>query len=398
MASSDAKPIPIKGAAYRVYFDVTKNDGTLLTGWTSPSATLSKDGATAAAATSAPAEIATSFGMGYLDLTASEMNADAVIVVVSVTNASALKTRLVLYPQEAGDILVTVQSFVAAAITAAAFAANAIAASAIADGAITAAKFASGALDGAWERLTSAITTAGSIGKLVKDYLDATISSRAAASDYTSARAAKLDALDAAISTRLASASYSAPPSAGSVADAVWDEDLTGHAAAGSAGAALSGASSAPSVDAIADAVLDELLADHTTAGSLSAIIAAINVKASLIGAGVVLVTAPVSASGDTRITQGVTYAGANRLHYRSTSARDLSAAGVEVKLEFDSASYAADEVTGSAGAWDIYVALTAAQTTSHHATTYPAELAIYESGVETPNAGAFKMTVERNP
>ena len=44
--------------------------------------------------------------------------------------------------------------------------------------------------------------------------------------------------LDAAVSTRLAASAYSAAPSAASVADAVWDEALAGHATAGSAGAA----------------------------------------------------------------------------------------------------------------------------------------------------------------
>ena len=39
-------------------------------------------------------------------------------------------------------------------------------------------------------------------------FLDAAISSRAAASDYTTARAVKLDALDAAISTRASAADY----------------------------------------------------------------------------------------------------------------------------------------------------------------------------------------------
>ena len=44
MASSDALPIPRKNAAYRVYFPMLKNDGTILTGWTSAAATISKDG------------------------------------------------------------------------------------------------------------------------------------------------------------------------------------------------------------------------------------------------------------------------------------------------------------------------------------------------------------------
>ncbi len=59
-----------------------------------------------------------------------------------------------------------------------------------------------------WDRATSALTTVGSIGKLIVDNIDVTISSRAPSStavsnaDYTSARAAKLDNLDAAVTTR----------------------------------------------------------------------------------------------------------------------------------------------------------------------------------------------------
>ena len=106
MASSDALPIPRKNTAYRVYFPIVKNDGTILTGWTSPAASISKDGAMAASATNTPTEIASSFGIGYLDLTSTEMNADAVIVKATITNTGALAQVVVLYPQEAGDIQV----------------------------------------------------------------------------------------------------------------------------------------------------------------------------------------------------------------------------------------------------------------------------------------------------
>ncbi|MCC6597157.1 MAG: hypothetical protein IT477_11675, partial [Rhodanobacteraceae bacterium] len=51
--------------------------------------------------------------------------------------------------------------------------------------------------------------------------------------------------LDATVSSRLASASYTAPPSAASNADAVWDEVLSGHLGAGSTGEALNAAGSA---------------------------------------------------------------------------------------------------------------------------------------------------------
>ncbi len=59
-------------------------------------------------------------------------------------------------------------------------------------------------------------------------------------------------------------------PSAGAIADAVWDEALSGHVAAGSAGKALSDAAAAapPSAGSIADAVWDEALSGHATAGS----------------------------------------------------------------------------------------------------------------------------------
>ena len=56
------------------------------------------------------------------------------------------------------------------------------------------------------------------------------------------------------------------------LADAVWDEALAGHVAAGSAGLALSGAS-APSAAAVADAVWDEAAAGHVGAGSTGAVL-----------------------------------------------------------------------------------------------------------------------------
>ena len=95
----------------------------------------------------------------------------------------------------------------------------------------------------------------------------------AAASDYTTLRAANLDNLDAAITTRLSTAGYTAPPATGAIADAVWDEDVdTTHQTAGSAGKKLDDAGdevATPST--IADAVLEELIADHkAVSGSLA--------------------------------------------------------------------------------------------------------------------------------
>lgn len=77
-----------------------------------------------------------------------------------------------------------------------------------------------------WAALTSALTTVGSIGKLLVDNIDATISSRLASGSYTAPPTAvqnrqemdtnstKLANLDATVSSRLASASYTTPPTA----------------------------------------------------------------------------------------------------------------------------------------------------------------------------------------
>lgn len=66
-------------------------------------------------------------------------------------------------------------------------------------------------------------------------------------------------------------------PAASAVADAVWDEAIAGHAAAGSTGAALATAAavSPPSAGAIADAVWDEATSGHATAGTTGAAVTA---------------------------------------------------------------------------------------------------------------------------
>lgn len=166
-----------------------------------------------------------------------------------------------------------------------------------------------------WDALLTGITTTGSVGKLIKDYLDAAITSRLASASYTapptvaqiqaemeengaslldtirdevqsgtygfSALKTLIDTLSGYVDTEVGAikaktdnlpASPAATgdiPSAGSLADAVWDELLSGHTGAGSAGLALSTASSGgvdPSV--LADAIWDEALSGHATAGT----------------------------------------------------------------------------------------------------------------------------------
>jgi hypothetical protein len=103
MASTDARPVPEKSVAYRLYLEIRKTDGSLITSWTGADTELSLDGGAFADATNEITEIGTS-GIGYIDLTSGEMGYDSVIVKSTVTNTGALTSVIYLYPEEAGDI------------------------------------------------------------------------------------------------------------------------------------------------------------------------------------------------------------------------------------------------------------------------------------------------------
>lgn len=110
MASTDARPVPIKNTAYRLTFPIFKSDGTLITGAAGLDSEVSKDAGTFADCTNEATEIATSSGIYYLDLSSTEMNADCVAIVVKSSSTGAVYPVFVLYPQESGDIKVDVQS------------------------------------------------------------------------------------------------------------------------------------------------------------------------------------------------------------------------------------------------------------------------------------------------
>lgn len=116
MASTDARPVPIKNTAYRLTFGIYKNDGTLITGASGLDSEVSKDGGTFADCTNEATEIATSSGVYYLDLTSTEMNADTVAVLVKSSSTGAVPVTLSIYPQESGDIKVDVQSWTGTAV------------------------------------------------------------------------------------------------------------------------------------------------------------------------------------------------------------------------------------------------------------------------------------------
>lgn len=128
-----------------------------------------------------------------------------------------------------------------------------------------------------------------------------TMTAAAAAPDLTTelqsglATAAGLSAatanLDVAVSTRASGVAVAALPDAAGVSAAVWDEAQAGHTGAGTFGAFLDAAVSGVSTGGvsaadIADAVLDEALSGHVVAGSLGESVAATlaRLPAALIG------------------------------------------------------------------------------------------------------------------
>lgn len=163
MATSDALPIPIKGVAFRLYFGLYTAAGARITSWTGMDSEISKDGGAFTDCTNEATENGTT-GRGYIDLTASEMDADHVFLSVYVTNSGfALATGdFHIYPAVSTGLEIPVDA----------------------------------------QAISGGTTKPG--------YLDAAITSRAAAStalstsQWTNARAALLDYLDAAISSRAA--------------------------------------------------------------------------------------------------------------------------------------------------------------------------------------------------
>ena len=104
MATSDARPVPKKNVAFRVIFPILDADGDLVTAATGLDSEVSKDQGTFVDCANEAIEIATASGMYYLDLTATEMNADCVTIIVKTSTSGAKTTPIVMYPEEAGDI------------------------------------------------------------------------------------------------------------------------------------------------------------------------------------------------------------------------------------------------------------------------------------------------------
>jgi hypothetical protein len=126
MATTDAHPVPIRAQAYRITFTILDSDGDPVAGATINSglssgankALVSIDNAASVNSANTVTEVDN--GLYYLDLTATEMTANSVGIVIRTTTTNAKNTVMVLYPQQSGDILVQVQTSSAGAINAAA--------------------------------------------------------------------------------------------------------------------------------------------------------------------------------------------------------------------------------------------------------------------------------------
>ena len=101
MASTDALPLPRKNVAFRLYFTARTSAGVLVTAFTSPDSEVSKDGGAYADCTNEATYVG--HGQGYIDLTATEMNADNVAFYFSCTEGE-IESPVVIYPAEDGDI------------------------------------------------------------------------------------------------------------------------------------------------------------------------------------------------------------------------------------------------------------------------------------------------------
>ena len=101
---NNALPYPVYGAPYGITFPILDADGDLATGAAGLDSEVSKNGDAFADCTNEATEIG-STGMYYLLLTATEMTADVVTVIVQTSTSGAKTTPIVLYPRKLVTLL-----------------------------------------------------------------------------------------------------------------------------------------------------------------------------------------------------------------------------------------------------------------------------------------------------
>lgn len=302
MASTDATAIPVKNQAYRVTFPILDADGDLVTGATGLDSEVSKDGGTFADATSEATEIATASGMYYLDLTATEMNADTVAIIVK--SSTGKTVPIVLYPQEAGDINVDVTYWNGTAVATPDTAgypkvtvksgAGTGEISLSSGGVVLSTSGVNAVADQVWDEAASGHVAAGSFGAINYGIRSATAQAGAATTITLDASASAVDDFytnqrihiiagtgagqgriisDYVGSTKVATvATWATNPGADSVFVITPFGSIPG--------------ASAPTASEVADAVWDELLAGHTTEASYGALMQALQLHVGTAQAG----------------------------------------------------------------------------------------------------------------
>ena len=183
------------------------------------------------------------------------------------------------------------------------------------------------------------------------------------AANWTAARAVKVDNLDATMTSRLASASYSAAPAASVIADAVWDEVLSGHTTSGSAGASLSSSGDPWSTTVPAS------YGEGTAGYRFGQFATSTAIASALSNVGTVELIGPMLSGAAHKIVRGSAY-----LYSISTApyvlvakaTYDLTGATAEFRMKLDRQSavvVSATIVSHDASYWKVYANLTASNT-----------------------------------
>lgn len=208
-------------------------------------------GQVAVGSTASGAITSSSFASGAIDAAAiatdaigsAELAATAVSKIQTSVTAGAVASVTGAVGSVAGNVTGSVGSIATGGITAASFAADAITAAKVA------ADVGTEIAAAVWDRLTSALTTVGSIGKLLVDNgtppsaatVAAAVWDRLTSALTTSGSIGKLlvDNIDTTISSRLATVGYTAPPSLATIVAGVWDRLTSALTTSGSIGKLL---------------------------------------------------------------------------------------------------------------------------------------------------------------
>ena len=294
MASTDARPQPLKNTALRVYFPIYDADGDLVSGAAGLDSEISKDGGTFADCTNEATEIASASGTYYLDLTSTEMNADAVVIIVKTTTTGAKTTPIFLYPVEATDIPVNVTAWNGTAVATPDTAGypKVTLKSGTGTGEIN---LTSGRADANTTYIAgSAVSTSSAqLGVNVVNaggtaWSSGAITAGSIAADAIGASELATDAVTEIVSAVWVAASRTLTantnlndPSAATIADAVWDEARSGHATAGTFGEGVVVSSIATAAITAAAIAADAIGASELATDAVTEIVSAVWAAAS---------------------------------------------------------------------------------------------------------------------